>query len=68
MRGGVAMIKTEFYEVRSDGVELVRTYSDIGKMIEREGILYSEAIDPNDLHRKYTETEIDILISEEIDL
>lgn len=51
------MIKTKSYGVNADGVELVRTYSDRGMMIERDGILYSEAIDPAELNRRYTETD-----------
>lgn len=54
------MIITDYYETRSDGVILNRTYSDIGMMIEREGILYSEAIDPAELNRQYVETDIPI--------
>jgi hypothetical protein len=46
----------EQFKTRSDGVELVRTYSDIGMMIERDGIRYSEAVDPAHLDRVYTET------------
>ena len=51
------MIKTEFYMTRSDGVTLVRTYSDAGMMIERDGVRYSEAVDPENLGRSYTETD-----------
>lgn len=51
------MIVVEYYKTRSDGVVLNRTYSDIGMMIEREGVRYSEAIDPADLGRKYIETD-----------
>jgi hypothetical protein len=50
-------IKTEFFRVREDGVTLVRTYSDINHYIERDGVVYSEAIDPEHLNRVYTETE-----------
>ena len=39
-------IKTEFYRTREDGVNLVRTYSDINHYIDRDGVNYSEAIDP----------------------
>lgn len=53
------MIKTEFYLTRVDGVRLYRTYSTSGKMIERDGVLYSEAIDPEGVNRVYTETDID---------
>ena len=51
------MVITEYYKTRSDGVVLNRTYSDAGYMIERDGVLYSEAIDPAELERTYTETE-----------
>lgn len=54
------MIVTEFYKTRADGVRLVRTYSDAGKMIERDGVVYEEAIDPEDSGRVYTETEYTI--------
>ena len=50
-------IVTEYYATRSDGVVLNRTYSDAGMMIEREGVRYSEAIDPAELNRQYTETD-----------
>ncbi len=51
------MIVTEFYRVREDGVVLNRTYSDAGMMIERDGVRYSEAIDPAELNRQYIETD-----------
>ncbi len=51
------MIITEYYKTREDGVVLNRTYSDKGMMIERDGVRYSEAIDPVDLGRAYTETD-----------
>jgi hypothetical protein len=51
------MIVTEYYRTREDGVVLNRTYSDIGMMIERDGVRYSEAIDPAELNRQYTETD-----------
>ena len=51
------MIVTEYYRTREDGVVLNRTYSDIGMMIERDGARYSEAIDPADMNRQYTETD-----------
>lgn len=50
------MIQTEHFMTRSDGVELNRTYSDIGMMIERDGVRYSEAIDPVHSNRVYIET------------
>ena len=51
------MIITEYYMTRSDGVVLNRTYSDIGMMIERDGVRYDEAVDPAELNRQYTETD-----------
>ena len=51
------MLITEYYRTREDGVVLNRTYSDIGMMIEREGVRYSEAIDPAELNREYIETD-----------
>ena len=51
------MIITEYFRTREDGVVLNRTYSDLGMMIERDGVRYSEAIDPADLNRTYTETD-----------
>ena len=52
------MIIVEYYRTRADGMVLLRTCSDAGKMIRRDGVLYSEAIDPAFLNRVYTETEI----------
>ena len=51
------MIVIEHYSTREDGVILNRTYSDQGMMIEREGVRYSEAVDPADMDRRYTETD-----------
>lgn len=51
------MIVTEYYKTRADGVVLNRTYSDSGYMVERDGIRYSEAIDPAEFNRQYTETD-----------
>lgn len=50
-------IVTEYYKTRTDGVVLNRTYSDLGFMVERDGVRYSEAIDPAELNRQYTETD-----------
>lgn len=49
-------IVTEYHKTREDGVRLVRTYSNAGMMIERNGISYDEAIDPEELGRDYIET------------
>lgn len=57
------MIVTEYYETREDGVVLKRTYSDAGVLIERDGVRYSEAIDPAELGRVYTETEEAVEVS-----
>ena len=56
-------IKTELFQM-ADGVTLVRTYSDAGKYIQRDGVTYSEAIDPASLGREYTETDEDIPTSD----
>lgn len=49
------MIQTE--TVTFNGKEYIRTWSDLSMMIERDGVLYEEAIDPADLGRTYTETD-----------
>lgn len=48
------MIKTENMTI--NGKSFIRTYSDSGYMVERDGIRYSEAIDPAEFDRQYTET------------
>lgn len=50
-------IITEYFRTREDGVVLNRTYSDQNMMIERDGVRYSEAIDPAELNRQYIETD-----------
>ena len=60
------MIHTEIIEL--DGIQYRQTYSDLAVMIERDGELYSEAIDPIDEVRAYTETDEPIPIVEEIPL
>ena len=49
------MIKTENLTI--NGKSFIRTYSDNGFMVEREGVRYSEAIDPAEFNRQYTETD-----------
>lgn len=39
-----------------NGVMYAYAYSDSGYMIERDGVRYSEAVDPLDSVRVYTET------------
>ena len=55
------MIVTEIINI--DGRELTRAYSDAGYYIERDGAMYSEAVDPINSGRVYTET--DVLIEKE---
>ncbi len=52
------MIKTETITIKSR--KYSKTYSDEGYMIEREGVQYSEAIDPIGSDREYTETKVKI--------
>lgn len=47
------MIKTE--EMTINGQHFIRTYSDSGCYVVRDGVEYAEAIDPADLGRTYTE-------------
>ena len=48
------MIKTEIITVNER--QFQRTFSDAGFMIERDGFMYSEAVDPLDSGRTYIET------------
>lgn len=48
------MIKTE--ELTINGKLFIRTYSDEGYMVERDGVRYSEAVDPAEFNRQYIET------------
>lgn len=48
------MIQTETITIGSR--QLIRTYSDAGMKIERDGIRYDEAVDPIGSGRVYTET------------
>lgn len=61
------MIVTEYYGPYSEGGNLVRTYSDAGYRIERDGVRYDEAIDPEVMGRTYTETDELIPRDEEAD-
>ena len=49
------MIKTEVVTIRDKQYQ--RTWSDAGMMIERDGARYSEAVDPLNSGRTYTETD-----------
>lgn len=44
-----------------DDVEFLQKYSDSGYMIERDDVLYDEAIDPIGSNRVYNETDVPIL-------
>ena len=54
------MIKSETITI--NGRAFVRTYSDANRMIKQDGTgaVYSEAVDPADSGRTYTETEEEI--------
>ena len=52
------MIKMELIMV--DERQLRRTWSDAGFMIERDGAVYSEAVDPVEFDRVYTETDMPV--------
>jgi hypothetical protein len=53
------MIIKEYYETRSDGVKLYRTYSSDGLMIKKVGTdeVYEEAIDIETANYCYIETQ-----------
>lgn len=51
------MIATEVIGTWIDGTPLVRTYSDKSMYIERDGVKYVDAIDPQKFGRVYTETD-----------
>lgn len=48
------MIKTKIVIIGTK--EYIRTFSDQSMMIERDGVLYEEAIDPVDSGRNYSES------------
>ena len=52
------MIQTELITV--DNRQLRRTWSDAGFMIERDGAVYSEAVDPVEFDPVYTETDMPV--------
>ena len=56
------MIRTENLTI--GGRAFVKTYSDEGYMVERDGVRYSEAIDPAEFGRTYTETDEPIEVEE----
>ena len=52
------MIQTE--NIIINGRQLIRIYSDSGHYIQRDGVRYTEAIDPADSGRTYTDTDVPI--------
>lgn len=52
------MIVKEIIEI--NGVQYDHTYSDLNMVIERDGVQYSDAVDPLGSGRVYTETDIPI--------
>lgn len=50
------MIITENVTIRNR--DFIRTYSDSNRFVVRDGVSYSEAIDPLDSGRVYTEGEV----------
>lgn len=50
------MIRQEHFDV--NGRDFIRTYSDTGRFVVRDGIKYSEACDPAELGRQYTEGDL----------
>lgn len=50
----MAIVQTN---VTINGIDYLKTYSDQGMMIERDGIKYAEAIDPLGSDRTYFETD-----------
>lgn len=50
------MIKTENFTIGEK--QFIRTYSDAGRYVVRDGISYSEACDPAEYGRTYTEGDV----------
>lgn len=50
------MIVQEHFDV--EGRDFIRTYSDAGRYVVRDGVEYSEACDPAEFGRTYTEGEL----------
>lgn len=59
------MVITE--TITLNGTEYVRNHSDEGYYIERDGVKYSDAIDPVGYDRYYTETDELIEVVEPIE-
>lgn len=50
------MIVTETFYIRER--KFTRTYSDSGHYVVRDGVSYSEACDPAEFNREYTEGDL----------
>lgn len=50
------MIVQEHFDI--NGRDFVRTFSDSGRYVVREGVAYSDACDPAEFDRTYTEGEL----------
>ena len=50
----MAIITKTFY---INNKQFTKTYSDAGRYVVRDGISYSEACDPSEFNRQYTEGE-----------
>lgn len=50
------MIVTENFKIGER--DFIRTYSDIGRYVVRDGVSYSEACDPAEFGRTYTEGDL----------
>lgn len=59
------MIVTERITIK--GQEYLHNYSDAGYMVERDGVMYSDAVDPINSGRVYTETDTPIEPVEDIE-
>lgn len=61
-------IIVEYFRTRSDGVNLIRTYSDANKrLVRNDGVEYDEAIDVENSGYTYTESDKDIETTESIE-
>jgi hypothetical protein len=58
------MIITE--NITINNIPFIKTYSNLGYAIERDGVQYSEAIDPAEFNRVYIETDVFIEGEEQI--
>ena len=50
------MIRTESFTINDK--QFVRTYSDAGRYVVRDGVSYEEACDPAEFGRTYTEGDV----------